>query len=241
MTSLALGQECSLSSNSLPPAPESEHQGKPPTEPLLLTPEPEHSHPTESLSLPSKSEHSPPTEPLSLAPESEESPCTEPLPLAPESEESPCTEPLSLAPVQTEPLPLPPASVVSDSGVSNGSSFSDSGAPACSDGGMTVTVTLCPLERSHSPDDFSSSVPLDTFGPKGVEKGLSTLSLEVMASGDNLNMLSQDDLGGDGSGCGSIPDSVEGEWEGDNRCEESSEVSNQNHSDVVVVGGSGQG
>ena len=90
--------------------------------------------------------------------------------------------------------------VVYDSGVSNGSSscLSDSGGP-------TGTETSKPhlIMTSAAPDN-PSKVSSFLSVEEHAEKGLSCLSLEVCASGDNLNMLSQDDL----SGCESAPGSL---------------------------------
>lgn len=95
---------------------------------------------------------------------------------------------------------------VSDSGVSNGSSTF-----LYENGGSTVSEAA-----SRPPPPTTIVTPSDTTGV-GVttvkrtsflsldghtDKGLSCLSLEVCASGDNINMLTQDDLSGCGSSSG---------------------------------------
>lgn len=102
------------------------------------------------------------------------------------------------APKDTSPPP------VSDSGVSNGSSLclSESGVPISSEQAME------PITTTSASRDVLAQNTLFVNVEDSLEKGLSCLSLEVCASGDNLNMLSQDELSG--SGCGSGPGSVEG-------------------------------
>lgn len=108
--------------------------------------------------------------------------------------------------------------------VSNGNSLchsSDSGihAPACSkpcDNDM-VTVTHCRVageSLSSDEQDCASggnAAPIGLLDVRSVETGLSTLSLEVLTSGEHLNMLSQDDV----SSCPG-----DANLRGDEKCEE---------------------
>lgn len=92
---------------------------------------------------------------------------------------------------------------VSDSGVSNGSSLclSESGAPLSTEQAMEPTTTTT---TTSAGTELLAQNSLCVRVEDSMEKGLSCLSLEVCASGDNLNMLNQDDLSGCLSGPGSM-------------------------------------
>ena len=93
--------------------------------------------------------------------------------------------------------------------------------PSGAGNGVVVTVTHYPIDR---PLSSSSLQPLgekntlpDPFSPENMEKGLSTLSLEVMTSGEHLNTLSLEDLSSHGSTQDSAGSS-EGEGEDTGLC-----------------------
>lgn len=86
---------------------------------------------------------------------------------------------------------------ISDSGVSNGSSscLSENGGHAVTEAASKPPVIVTAETSNGTPVRKTSYLSVD----EQTEKGLSCLSLEVCASGENINLLNQDDL----SECGS--------------------------------------